>query len=450
MNFRPLLILPPLALGVAGFLWMTADQSGEQPPQPEAELAVRVEPVAPRDISPVAIGYGRVQAVRNWSAISESQGRVSVIAAGLAVGRNVEKDELLLAVDKADYQLALDKTEANILAAEARLAELDRQEKNTEASLAMERRVLDVAQSEFERIENLVTRGTSTQAARDAQAKTLLKQQQAVTSLQNTKALYPSQRKSAEATLAVRQSEFAEAARAMAKTEIRAPLRGRVSAVSVELGQFVRVGESLLTIEGSEAAEVVAEVQPVEFRKVVVASIPGQTGLEELADVSQVVAHLDRLGVRAEIRMDALGVDAVWPAKITRMRGTLDSTTGTLGLVVEVAQPNSFGPLNNRPPLTVGAFVSVAFVGPDLVNSISVPRNALRYDDDGAAFVFLSDADNRLRKRLVDVGMVHGDRVIIRAGLSRGEKVVLSDPRPPVEGLRLIPVAAVDNPTQEQ
>lgn len=440
MNLRPLLILPPLALGVAGFMWMTRDQGVDMPAQPEVELAVRVEQVVEGSLTPAAVGYGRVQAVHDWSAISESQGRVIQAAPGLAEGLIVDADELLIEVDKTDYKLTLEKTKANILAARARLAELDRQEKNTDASLSMEQKVLEVAQSEHGRITDLVGRGTGTQAALDAQQRTLLKQQQAVANLENTMALYPSQRKSAEATLAVRLAEFAEAKRALAKTEIRAPFRGRVASVSVETGQFVRVGETLVTIEGTEAAEIVAEVQPSEFRKVVVSTVPGHDGLGDLTDTSQVIDRLNRLGVLAEVRLNVPGVDAVWPARITRMRGTLDSTTGTLGLVVEVDQPTSIGAGQDRPPLTVGAFVSVTFIGPDRTDTISIPRDALHIDDAGKPFVFIADVDNRLQLRAVTTGAVHGDRVIVRDGLAVGDKVILSDPRPPVPGLRLIPV----------
>ncbi|MGH1355305.1 MAG: efflux RND transporter periplasmic adaptor subunit [Thalassovita sp.] len=451
MNLRPLLIVPPLALGVLGFLWMTQDQGGEAAPRPEAELAVRVEQVTPRDLTPEAVGYGRVEAVHNWSAISEVQGRIVTIADGLAEGRIVEENELLIAVDKTDYILTADKAEANILAAHARLAELDRQEKNTQASIAMEQRVLEVTQSEHARIKDLVARGTGTQSALDAQEKTLLKQEQAVANLENTMALYPSQRKSAEATLAVRQFEFAEAKRALAKSEIRAPLRGRVVAVSVEAGQFIRVGESLLTVEGSEAAEIVAEIQPTEFRKVVISTVADDGGIASLSDTSQVIDVLEKLGVRAEVRMNIPGVDAAWPAKITRMRGSLDSTTGTLGLVVEVAQPTTIGgPVQGRPPLTVGAFVSVIFTGPAQPETISVPRDALRYDDAGQSYVYIADTDNRLRTRLVSVGAVHGDRILVQTGLEPGDLVLLSDPRPPVPGLRLIPVMTDNSAAQEQ
>ena len=46
MNWRQLLIIPPLLAGIALFLWMTReDRNGQQATPPEAALAVRVAEV---------------------------------------------------------------------------------------------------------------------------------------------------------------------------------------------------------------------------------------------------------------------------------------------------------------------------------------------------------------------------------------------------------------------
>ena len=41
MNLRPLLVLPPLAVGILGFIWMTTRPDPQVGAPPEAELAVR-------------------------------------------------------------------------------------------------------------------------------------------------------------------------------------------------------------------------------------------------------------------------------------------------------------------------------------------------------------------------------------------------------------------------
>jgi len=63
-----------------------------------------------------------------------------------------------------------------------------------------------------------------------------------------------------------------------------------------------------------------------------------------------------------------------------------------------------------------------------------VPRSAVR----GGA-VHVADADNRLRRRPVEVLFGQGTLSIIAAGLAPGERVVVSDLVPVVEGMLLEP-----------
>lgn len=267
MNFKPLLLLPPLVLGIAGFMWMTSGD--HQPPQTReaTRLAVRVMTVTPEPMVVTATGYGRVEAERSWTAVAQVDGRVVDMAPGLAVGTLVEKDALLVQIDTTDFDLAIQKSKANIAAAEATLAELDRQEANSRRLLEVEERIRDVTQAEYDRINNLVERGTSTAAALDTVQKSLLAQENAVINLTNTLELFPAQRASAEATLAVRQAELAEAERGLENTTMTAPFRGRVSEAAVEQGQFVQTGEQLLTLDAIDAVEVVGSFQPQAFSR---------------------------------------------------------------------------------------------------------------------------------------------------------------------------------------
>ena len=440
MNLRPLLILPPIILGVIGFKMMTRDPGAEAPPPAETRLAVRVTELVPHPVAATAVGYGRVEPVRDWSAISEVQGRILSLTEGLAVGAIVDEGTVLAEVDRTDYDLSRQKSLANIAAAEAQLAELDRQEENSRASLEVEERILAVAQAEYDRIDSLVGRGTSTQATLDTAQKTLLAQTNAVTKLQNTLALYPAQAESLRATLAVRRAELAEAERALDKATIRAPFRGRVSAMNVEEGQFVRTGDTLLTLDDTSAVEITAEVQPTEFVPMIAIALGDRFTSDTPIDVSRAVEYLTGAGITAEVSMQFAGIEARWPAEIVRLRGTMDNETGTLGLVVRVEDPLLSQRQINRPPLNVGSFVSVTFSTPPVAGGLTVPRDALRYDDAGSPFVYVADTDNRLATRAVETGQVVGGNVMVLGGLAGGEMLLLTDPRPPVPGMALDPV----------
>jgi multidrug efflux pump subunit AcrA (membrane-fusion protein) len=376
--------------------------------------------VTPAPLVATATGYGRVEAVREWSAVSEVEGRINRLSEGLAEGTIVDAGQVIAEVDKTDYELSIQKTQANIAVAEAALAELDRQEANSKASLEVEERILAVAQAEVDRASRLMASGSGTQSSLDTAQRTLLSRETAVVALQNTLALYPSQRASAEAALALRQAELAEEQRSLGKTTLTAPFRARVSEVNIEEGQFIRVGDSLLTLEGTDAAEVVAEIQPRSFAPLVQLALSEmfQRGTE--VDSTQVVNFLKSAGVTASVIMDLADFQATFPAELVRFRGEIDSDTGTLGIVVRVADPLMANRDRPQPPLNVGSFVSVVLQAAPVDGVIAIPRAAVHQDDNGAPFVFLSDADNRLLVQSITPGQVVDDVIVVRDGLNDG------------------------------
>lgn len=441
MTLRALLILPPVLLAGAGLIWMQQTRPAPPPPRAEMAVAVRVSTIEAGPVAPVATGYGLVTAAQEWTAVSEVQGRIAYLYPGLAEGTVVDAGEVLLRVDPTDYDLARARAEAGVASAQASLRELDQQVTNTRQSLDLQERILAVAQAEFDRVQALVGSGTGTQSSLNAAERTLLAQQTAVVTLRNTLALLPVQRAAAEAALATRQSDLAEARRALARTTIAAPLRGRVSMVTAEPAQFVRTGDRLLTLEGVDAVEIVAEIQPGAFVPVAQAALGPDFLPGAEIDTTRVIDYLTAAGVSALVRVERAGLDASYPAVLTRFRGRIDDATGTIGLAVRVEDPTMANRDRRQPPLSVGTFVAVDLSAPPQPGVIAIPRAALHPGDDGTPFVWLADENDRLAVAPVTTGMILGDRIEITAGLAPGDRLILSDPRPPVPGLRLIPVA---------
>lgn len=441
MNLRPLLLLPPIALGVAGYIWMTQpDETTAASTAQEQRLAVRVMTVRQEQLTVSAEGYGRVEPVRSWSAVSQVDGRVTDVFGDLAEGTLVEDGVTLIQVDQTDYDLAIRKSTANIAAAEATLLELERQEANSQSLLEVEERILDVAQAEYDRVSNLVERGTSTAAALDTAQKTLLAQETSVTNLNNTLALYPAQRASAEATLAVRQAELAEAQRGLANTTIVAPYHGRVSDKSVQVGQFIRTGEQLLTIDAVDQFEVVGLFQPNSLGSVIEVALGGRfEGVAEV-DVSRLIEYLNAADIEASVVMEFAGEQARFPAELVRFRGSIDNETGTVGFAVRVDDPLIAAADRNRPPLQIGTFVTVVLESRPSEALIAIPRAAVHQNDAGQPFVYTVDAETRLAITPIVPTAVSGDTILVAEGLVDGDLLVLSMPRPPIEGLALTPI----------
>ncbi len=441
MNWRQLLIIPPVLAGIAAFMWMVGEENSGQDTAPrETATAVRVAEVSAVSFRPTVSGYGRVEAVSSWSAISQIQGRTVVVDPGVSVGRIVNEGDLLVAIDPRDYEIAQAKAETARDSARASLRELDATEANILATLELERRIEAFLQTGLERQSNLQNQGTVALTSVEQANRTLLTQQKVVLDLQNRLNLLPVQREILAATLANRYAEIEEAKRNLERTRIVAPFTGRVAQKSVALGQFVRNGDNLLTVESIDSAEIVAGFRPRAMRNFLSTFIgedfPTAETIEDMKEAFEIVTGLD-LTVTVHPTNNQI---YAWPAKLTRFSGRVDEQTGAVGLVVQVEHPLLPDATTGRPPLINGAFVEVRLSAPEQNNAILIERTALRTDPDGSEFVFVVDEDSRLARRDVDAGPVVDDRIILHFGLDEGDRVVLSDPQPAVYGMLLEPV----------
>ncbi|WP_425078717.1 efflux RND transporter periplasmic adaptor subunit [Ruegeria denitrificans] len=440
MNLRPLLFLPPLAIGVGGFMWLSGPDETEVIPPAETVTVVRAMTLTPSMAIPTASGFGRVAAEDSWQAISQVDGRAEFLAPGLEVGSVIAQGTEIIRVDPRDYEIALARATATRNSAQAALDELEATEANTLSTIQLETRIQEVRKAELDRQQELLDRGSAAQATVDTAVRELLAQEKMVLNLENSLRLLPAQRASLQATIDTRVVEIEEAERALANTSIKTPLTGRVVASSVSPGQFVRFGDTLATIESTAASEVTAEFQTRVLGNLFT-TLEGVQPIERMQgmDVSDAFDVLKRFNLQAEVRMSVAGDIYTWPAELIRFDGSADPTTGTVGLVVRIENQSLLDPNRRGPPLTNGMFVEARLSAPEPIEALRVPRAAIRADED-TKFVYIVDDQSRLARRNVEIGSVQDDEAIITGGLAAQDQIVLSDPRPAVIGMLLDPV----------
>ncbi len=439
LNWRQFLIVPPLAAGVAVFMWMTRERDGELPvAQNEEALAVRVVEVSKVPLRFFVTGFGRVEAAHTWSAISQVQGRAVYVNPKISVGHLVDKDEQLVIIDPRNYEISLAKARTARDAAQASLAELEARRVNILATLELEERIEAFLQTELERQSELLERGNVAQSIVDQATRSLLTQQKIVLEHQNNLNLIPVQRKTLETTLAIRNAEIEEATRNLENAQIHAPFAGRVSREAVALGQFIRVGDNLFTIDSIDTAEIVAEFQPQALRNLLITIMGGNVDVLSLfpGELNEAFDFVKSLNLQTTVH--STNFDGyTWPAELIRFGGSVDEQTGAVGLVVQVDAPTVPDPVTQRPPLVNGTFVEIHLSAPEDIQAISIERNALHADSDGSEFVYVVDEGSRLARRGVIAGTVLNDKIVILNGLADGDTVVLSDPQPVVYGMLL-------------
>jgi RND family efflux transporter MFP subunit len=425
---RTWVIWIPVLAGILALVLLKQNQvPPRQEPAREKPQPARVIGVPRLDVTPIAIGHGSVRPNRSWEAVAQVRGRILEKHPQLQKGAIIGKNTLLLRIDPTDYELSIAQTEADIQAIRAQLEELQIREANTRASLQIEQSALSLNQKELERKNSLVGKGSISRSDLESQQRSLLAQQQSVQAQRNTLNLIPSQTALLQAQLARDQTRLEAARRDLSRTEIRLPFTGRVAEVHVERDQYVREGESLSLIDDLQLAEVEVQI-PIQ-------QMAGLVRSNQERDILTLHGAGDLgLDIEARILLREGDLSATWEARFARLSDTLDPKTRTVGVIVEVDKPYSRVQPGVRPPLLKGLFVEVALHGTPRPDRLVIPREALRGDK-----VYLAGKDDRLQIREVKVELLQPMFAVIESGLQAGDRVVVSDLIPAIDGMLLEP-----------
>jgi len=184
----------------------------------------------------------------------------------------------------------------------------------------------------------------------------------------------------------------------ISKKTIRAPFTGRLGIRLVNLGQVVKEGEPIVSLQ---------TLDPI----FVNFSLPQQ----QLAQVAP--------GLKVRVTTDALPGQAI-EGEITAISPDVDAATRNIRVQATVA--------NSQEHLRPGMFVTVAVVLPAREEVLAIPTTAVLYAPYGDT-VFVVDAKtsekgvqpvNVVRQKIVQLGEKRGDFVASVSGLDKGETVV--------------------------
>jgi RND family efflux transporter MFP subunit len=429
---RRLLALLMFVLPIAAAVLVTSRLVAEAPLPARVSttpvgLAVRVVPVEPAPLVPVARGWGNVRAADTWTAVSEVRGTVIWRHADLAEGRVVAAGEVILRIDPTDYQLAIAQAEADLAALRAEVAQIEAEDLNTRRVLALEEARLALTESDAARTRELVAQGTAPQARADEAERAVLAARRVTVELQNALALIAPRTERNAAQMARTQAALERAERDLAHTEITAPFDMRITSAPADLYQVVAIGQTLAAGEGLERAEILAQVPIPAFQRLLSGFSMDGTVIEAMraspAEVGVAVVPVGNPG-------------QVWQGRVSRIEPALDPRARTVQVVIEVADPFTGANPPERIPLVPNLQVEVTLTGAALADVVAVPETALH-----GGLVYLSDDRNRLELRPVEVAFRQAGQAVIASGLESGEWLILDDIAPAIPGLSLVPVA---------
>jgi len=335
-----LLLLTVVGTGLGLTAWKIASLQKTEAAaagHPEPMEVVTVAEVVQREHLRTTTSVGTVLALRSVALRNELAGTVR--EARLEAGTIVDEGQVLVALDVSVEEAELKALEAQAALAETSLGRMQRASQNRGAS------EMDVDRA---------------RAERDV----------ALANVERTKAI-------------------------IARKTIRAPFRARVGLSDVHVGQFLKEGTDLTTLQG------VDDAVHVDFT----------VGQEIAAGLHEG----DRVDVVAGSETSAI------PATIVAIDARVDRATRNASVRAKIEGPG--------PKPAPGASVRVRVPVGSRVAAAAIPVSALRRGPEGDhVFVIEPDDQGRLRAhlRLVESGAILGDEVLVLTGLSAGQQVAAS------------------------
>lgn len=211
----------------------------------------------------------------------------------------------------------------------------------------------------------------------------------------NERDLLPLRREQTERRIETHTTDLKLSELDLARTFIRPPFDGVLSAVHVERGQYVKVGDPLLTITADAEVEIPLSVTLDDYAKLLPLVRDDQFPVVELAE-NETDKHR-------------------WTGHVVRFSPKVDEQTRTATVFIRVDNTT------HKPPLLPGTFVHARVEGPILKQIIAVPRDAI---PEGRAFV---ERNGKVEEHRVVVSRTLGGLALIESGLEAGDLIALTN-----------------------
>ncbi|APG83231.1 efflux pump periplasmic linker BepF [Sinorhizobium americanum CCGM7] len=344
------------------------------PARLQADAATEAAPAAPPAV-PVSVAKAETRRITTWESFSgrleaiervEVRPRVggAILSAHFREGALVGKGDLLVTIDPEPYAAAVERAEAEVSAAEARVA---------------------FAKTELERGRKLVSTSAIPQSGVDQRLSTY---DEAQANVRSAKAALRSARLDLQ------------------YTEVRAPISGRVGRLEVTAGNLVAAGSAspvlttLVSVDPIYASFNVSE----EVVAAALAKLSASAGAESIEQIPV------QIGTAADEGTPISG-------HIQLINNEVDAATGTIR--VRAALENADGRLIS------GQFVRIRIGDPAPAEKLVISDRAIGSDQD-KKFVLVVGSDNKVEYRQVTLGPTADGLRIVESGLKPGESIVVN------------------------
>lgn len=368
---------------VAILIFMTLMAGKTKPPKkPVADTSPLVEvlPLEPVSVTFEVEAHGVVKPRTETTLVSEVSGSIQSVSDNFVPGGYFTKGEIILKIDPTEYQVGVEQAKAKLAGQKAKY--LQEQAKAQQA-----RKEWDLTGRSRDKAPILALREPF-----------LLE---------------------AKANMDSAEADLKKAQQKLDRTDIRAPYDGMVKAKQVDIGQFVATGTQLAMIFATDYAELRL---PLTDQELAFINVPAW-GEQEFAEKSPV-----------RVVSTYAGEQHSWHAELVRMEGVVNEQSRVHYAVARIVDPYSISLENPMDtPLKIGSFVTAHILGKQEERLIKIPRDAFK----DLNSVLVSDKENRLYSRMLEIARSESDFVYVRTGLRVGDRVVMTSIQSPVQGMKL-------------
>ena len=402
------LLLFSLTLGLLGLAGNTLkvavqDRINKEPrvqKTRERTFAVKVIPAEITSINPTLYAFGEIQSRKTLDLRVAAGGQIQELSSNFVEGGSVEAGELLIRLDDANYQTAVDLAENDLIDARNEMLESARSLSFAREELVAAREQQNLRQRALKRQKDLVSRGVGTAAtlenaelAASAATQATLSRRSAVDQAKNRGA-------QAETRLVRAEIALDDAKRKLEDTVLYAEFSGLLSGVSLVKGGIVSANERLGQLIDPKVLEVSFKVSTKQYTRLL-----GDNGELLKAPISIGLTNTDK-GLKAD---GVITRDSASVAKGQTGRQVYAKLTETVG----------FKP---------GDFVSVKIEEPKLNYVVKLPATAV----DASGNVLILGDGERLEEVQVKLMRRQDNEVIVRSRDLSGKEVIVQ--RTPVLG----------------
>ncbi len=407
-----------LAAGAAGSYGLAQLR---KPPELKAasnrQYNVETFTVQPVDLREIVNAFGTARPEKEVVLSAQVAGEISQILPQLKVGLKVKgprsadaslaiqafsdnrventDGDLLVRIDPSSYEERVAAARHRLAADQSDLNRIEQEEANL--ARVYEKIVADWEDSEreYKKTSKLREQGINTESDLRRAQMELRQHEKAKVQSHNERDLLPLRREQTQRMIESHTTDLKLSTLDLARTFIRPPFDGVLSTVHVERGQYVRVGEPLVTITAVSEVEIPLAVTLDDYAKL-------------LPDV------LERRYPAVELAENETSKPR-WTGHVVRVSPKADEQTRTATVFIRVENTTQVT------PLLPGTFVHARVEGPVLKRVLAVPRDAV---SNGHVFV---ERDGKVTQQSVLVSRILNGMALIASGLAPGDRVVLTN-----------------------